>query len=307
MTEDTRPPTLTIGLPNFGSWFRSPGDLVEAAAELDRVGVDRISVVDHLVMGRNTDAYAWGTFPTGPKAPWYEPLTMLTAVAAVTSRIRLSTAILVAPVRPAAVLAKTVATLDALSGGRVDLGVGTGWQREEFDALGLDFDRRGRLLDEVLGGCRALWEETPARFISESTSFDDIWCVPGPVQDRLPVWFAGTLGARNLRRIVELGDGWIPIMGATFDDVRRDAERLRGAWDAAGRQGEPAVTVRLPPVRSGDALDVDATVAQVPAAVAAGATDVSIAAQSLASPGDTGTLVRRATELLAGIRGGVDR
>ena len=304
MTADSGTPTLTIGLPNFGTWFRSPGALVEAAAELDRAGVDRITVVDHLVMGRNTDAYAWGTFPTGPDAPWFEPLTMLTAVAAVTSRVRLSTAILVAPVRPAAVLAKTVATLDALSGGRVDLGVGTGWQREEFEAVGLDFERRGQLLDEVIGGCRALWEETPARFASESTSFDDIWCVPGPVQDRLPVWFAGTLGARNLRRIVELGDGWIPIMGATLDDVRRDAQRLGQAWRDAGRQGEPAVTVRLPPIRSGDQLDVDATLAQVPDVVAAGATDVSIAAQSLAAPGDTTTLVRRATELLAGVRRG---
>jgi probable F420-dependent oxidoreductase len=182
-------------------------------------------VSDHVVLGPDVADYPWGTFPTGPDGAWLEPLTVLTAVAAVTSRVRLATGILIAPLRPAAVLAKTVATLDQLSGGRVDLGVGTGWQRAEYDAVGLDFDRRGTLLTETMTTCRALWEGR----------VPDVYCEPRPVQTRLPVWFSGTLHDRNVARIVELGDGWIPIMGASVDEIRAGAARLRDAFAAAGR------------------------------------------------------------------------
>ena len=141
-------PQLSIGLANYGSTFGA-GEwrrLVDLGRAADDAGVDRIVVVDHVVMGEHTENYAWGKFPVPPDAPWFEPLTMLTAIAAVTARVRLATGILIVPLRPAALLAKQVATLDQLSGGRVDLGVGTGWQREEYDAQGLPFERRGQLL-----------------------------------------------------------------------------------------------------------------------------------------------------------------
>jgi len=132
---DERSPTLSIGLPNFGSWIGAEwSGLLDLARAADEAGVDRIIVNDHVVIGRNTDAYVWGRFPTGPDAPWLEPFTCLAAIAAVTSQVRLGTGIVIAPLRPAVVLAKTVATLDVLSGGRVDLGVGVGWQKEEYDA-----------------------------------------------------------------------------------------------------------------------------------------------------------------------------
>ena len=129
--------------PNYGATF-ARGEwhrFVDLGRAADDAGVDRVVVVDHVVMGPHTENYAWGKFPVPPDAPWFEPLTMLTAIAAVTTRVRLATGILIAPLRPAAFLAKQVATLDQLSRGRVDLGVGTGWQREEYDAEGLDFDR----------------------------------------------------------------------------------------------------------------------------------------------------------------------
>src|SRR5262245_900183 len=123
-------PTLSIGLPNFGAFF-APGEwhrFVDLARAAEDAGVDRIVVVDHVVMGTHTDAYSWGTFPTPPESPWFEPMTMLAAIASATRRIRLATGILIAPLRPAALLAKQAATLDVISGGRLDLGVGTGWQ-----------------------------------------------------------------------------------------------------------------------------------------------------------------------------------
>ncbi|MGN6475330.1 MAG: TIGR03619 family F420-dependent LLM class oxidoreductase [Mycobacteriales bacterium] len=265
--------TLSVGVSNFGSW--SGGDwrgLVDLARHAEDSGIDRIVVVDHVVMGRNTDAYAWGRFPVPPEAPWLEPLSVLSAMAAVTSAIRLSTGILIAPLRSAPLLAKQVATLDVLSAGRVDLGVGVGWQREEYDAQDLDFAKRGALLDDTIGACRALWSDLPAKFDSDSVSFDDTFCSPQPVQTRLPVWFGGTLNERMLGRIVELGDGWIPIMGATLDDVRDGAARLREATSRPIDVQMRATTATGPDGRP----DPTATLAGVPELVEAGVTDVTI-------------------------------
>jgi probable F420-dependent oxidoreductase len=271
--------TLTVGVQNFGAVPGDGGDwrvLLDLARQAEAAGVDTLVVVDHVVMGRNTDEYSWGRFPTPPEAPWLEPLTVLTAMGAVTERLRLATGILIAPLRPAALLAKTVATLDVLTGGRLDIGVGVGWQREEFDAVGLDFARRGQLLTDTVAACRALWESVPAAFESETVSFDDTFCVPQPVQSPLPVWFSGVLHPRNVDRMARLGDGWIPIMGASVDDIAAGVRALRDAFAAQGR--DPAgLRVRAPVVvaRGDDRkVDLDATMASVPDLVAVGATEV---------------------------------
>ena len=274
----TTRPTLTVLLPTFGSYPGGWREMIELARRAEEAGIDRVVISDHVVMGRNTHEYAWGKFPVPPEAPWLEPLTVLTAMAAITSAIRLSTGILIAPLRPAALLAKAVATLDVLSGGRVDLGVGTGWQREEYDAQGLAFERRGQLLTDTVAACRALWEDTPATFESASFSFSDIFCEPKPVQSRLPVWFSGVLHRRNFDRIVRLGDGWIPIMGATLDDVRDGAARLRGEFSRTGRAPE-SLQVQAPArmVRDDNgAWDVAGSMASVPTLIEAGATDVQV-------------------------------
>src|SRR3954449_2226672 len=183
---------LSLGIPNFGSWAAAAlQPLLDLARAADAAGVDRLVVSDHVLLGHHTDAYRWGRFPTPPDAAWLEPLACLTAFAAVTDRVRLSTGILIAPLRPATVLAKTVATLDVLSGGRVDLGVGVGWQREEYDATGVSFSARGQLLEDTIAGCRELWTSLPASYSSRSVTFDEVYCSPQPLQQPLPVWFSG--------------------------------------------------------------------------------------------------------------------
>jgi probable F420-dependent oxidoreductase len=206
-------------------------------------------------------------------------MTTLAAMAAVTTRVRLATGILIAPLRPAAVLAKTAATLDVLSGGRLDLGVGVGWQSEEYDAVGLEFAARGQRLDDTIGACRALWSQAPAAYASDSATFGDTFCSPRPAQERLPVWFSGSLNARNLRRIVDLGDGWIPIMGATTEMIRDGAQQL---GVAAGRP--IAVQAPVPIVKADDGShDVAATMGGVPMLTAAGANDIYVNIASFAA------------------------
>ena len=291
-------PTLTVGLPNFGGFFG--GDwrgLLDAAKAAEDAGVHRVVINDHVVMGRNTDAYSWGRFPVPPEAPWLEPLTTLTALAGATSSIRLSIGVLIAPLRPAPLLAKTVATVDVLSGGRLDLGVGVGWQKEEYEATGLDFAGRGQLLTDTIAACRVLWTELPATFASTTVSFEDIFCSPQPLQPRLPVWFGGSMNQRNLTRITELGDGWIVIMGADLDYIRQGATQLRAAL-APGRSVE--VQAPAPIARNADgSSDLAATMQGVPALVDAGVTDVYVNLQALTKePANTYAVLREAADQL---------
>jgi probable F420-dependent oxidoreductase len=274
-------PTLTVGLANYGSTY-APDEwhrFVDLARAVEDAGFDRLVVVDHVVMGPHTENYAWGTFPVPPDAPWFEPLIMLGAIAAATERVRLATGILIAPLRPAALLAKQAATLDVISGGRLDLGVGTGWQREEYDASGLDFAKRGRLLDDTLAACTALWRDLPAAVDTPTLAFRDIYCAPQPLQPGgVPLWIGGALHKRNLERMVRWGDAWIPIMGASLDDIADGKRRIEGAWRDAGR--DPAalrVQAPLRVERGGDGRpDLARSMASVPDLLAAGATDVHV-------------------------------
>ncbi|HXC38052.1 MAG TPA: LLM class flavin-dependent oxidoreductase, partial [Burkholderiales bacterium] len=131
------------------------------ARAADEAGMDRLAVSDHVVFGEHLEEYArpelggakGGTQPTGPDGHWLDPLVALSALAGVTTRVRLCTSILLAALRRPVVLANMAASLDVLSNGRLDLGVGVGWQREEYEAAGLDFEDRGRLLNHTLDVC----------------------------------------------------------------------------------------------------------------------------------------------------------
>jgi probable F420-dependent oxidoreductase len=284
---NTRRATLSLFIPNFGSYLRPTGwdGLLDVARSADECDIDRIVLADHVVMGEKTDDYAWGPFPLPPEAPWLEPLTVLAAMAAITSHVRLGTSILIAPLRSATLLAKTAATLDVLSHGRLDLGLGTGWQAAEYEAAGLSFEARGQLFTDAIGACKVLWRDLPARFEKPGLSFTGIYCAPLPEQHGgPPLWIGGSLHARNVRRIVEYGDGWIPIpingdstsnIAGTISEGR---ERLHAALVAGGREpSHMQIRAPLPLVRGENGrFDLQASISTVPALVTAGATDIAV-------------------------------
>ncbi len=297
-------PTLSIGLPNFGAFAGSEWRrFIDLARTAEDAGCHRVVVVDHVVMGRNTDAYRWGRFPTTPEDPWLEPLTVLAAMAAVTRDLRLATGILIASLRPPALLAKTAATLDAISEGRLELGVGMGWQREEYAALGLDWAQRGKLLDDAMAACVALWGEAPTNFSGHLTELDDVFCVPRPHRPSgIPLLVAGTLSDRNIERIVRWGSGWIPIMGAAPEELAAGLATLAPALDAAGRSvTELIVPVPLAVVRDQDGRpDLDATLAGAPALFELGATVANLPLQAFCRDLDgAGDVLRRAGDRFA--------
>ncbi len=283
-------PQLSVGLRSFAA--DDPGTwepLFERARLLDRAGIDRLLVSDHVVFGEHLEEYGrpevggthGGVQPTGPDGHWLEPLTTLSVLAGMTDRIHLGTNILIAALRRPAVLAKSAATLDVLSGGRLDLGVGVGWQREEYEAAGLDFDRRGRLLDHTLEVCQTLWREPRASLASTELRFEGIHQMPKPTQPRgVPLWISGRVNPAVARRLARFGAGWIP-WGDDAVEVAVAIGRMRAAVaEAAASSGlacDPerlGVAGQLPEVRADDGgLDVAATMAGVPALVEAGVTD----------------------------------
>jgi probable F420-dependent oxidoreductase len=247
-------------------------------SEADREGVDIVFISDHLGFDRAAHEVRRRTrsFPFPLEQPWYEPITFLSAVAAMTSRIRLSTSVIVAPLRPALLLAKQLATLDVISGGRVTAGLGVGWQELEFRAAGAQFEGRFGDLDEMVGAMRALWGAPPAVFKGRDFEFADFYSYPLPPQGRdLPILFGFAPTSRNLERIARLGEGWTvdPAHRGTFPEKARE---LRALFASHGR--DPAqleIVVGQGPVRTQDGgLDADAMRADARQACADGATTV---------------------------------
>jgi probable F420-dependent oxidoreductase len=274
-------PRLTVGLPNYGAYLGGDAwrTLLDLAVAAERSGLDGVSVVDHVVMGSDVERYPYGRFPGGPEAPWLEPLTVLAAISGVTDRVELATAVLISPLRPAALLAKTAATLDQLSAGRLVLGVGTGWQEEEYRALGVDWELRHQMLDDQLAACAALWTGGPVAVDSRTVSFEGIHCRPRPARAAgVPFWIGGRLTDRNLDRIVRWGSGWIPAPVDGRVEVAEGVRRLGEALTGAGR--DPAsVRVRVTPQAVRDEqghVDVAASLARADELLAAGGTDLFV-------------------------------
>lgn len=266
---------------NPGSW----GYLLARARLLDQAGVDRVLVSDHVVFGEDLDEYArpeiggqaGGRQPTGPDGSWLEPLTLLSVIAGQTSRIRLCTNILLAALRTPAVLAKQAATLDVLSEGRLDMGVGVGWQQAEYDAAGLPFAGRGRLLDHTLDVCQLLWTQQRASYSAPELTFDKIHAMPKPAQPGgVPIWVSGTVNKRVVARLARYGCRWIP-WGPSAASLGESIKRLRGELAAAG--ADPAalrVLGNLAVHRNADgSADVSRTMAAVPELAGIGVTDVT--------------------------------
>lgn len=285
---------LAVSLTTFaaddpGGWDH----LFTAARAADEAGIDRVVVSDHVAFGEHLDAYArpetggveGGRQPTGPDGHWLEPIVVLTAIAVQTRRVRLGTFILLAALRRPVVLAKQLATLDVLSRGRVDLGVGIGWQREEYEAAGLDFGARGRLLDHTLAVCQTLWREQRADFTSPELTFTGIHAMPKPAQlGGVPIWVSGRVNERVAHRLARFGHGWIP-WGEDAADLVASIPRMRAAVEQAGGDPGFAVVGALPAQRGDDgSVDAAATMARVPELAAAGATDFLVQGRAPTSP-----------------------
>jgi probable F420-dependent oxidoreductase len=197
-------------LPIFGPAATRAG-LLTFAREMERLGYDSLWASDHIIIPytiRSRYPYSeTGEFPLSADATFLEPLTALAMVAGVTERARLGTTVLVLPHRHPVLAAKTLATLDHLSGGRVILGAGVGWMREEIELLGAPFDARGAWSDEAIRIMRVCWREERTRFKGRFFTFDDIGCFPKPARGDIPIWMGGH-SKPALRRIVALADGW---------------------------------------------------------------------------------------------------
>jgi probable F420-dependent oxidoreductase len=257
-----------------------PGALLEVARTVDELGFAQLVLSEHVVMGRATPGHPGSTaaFPFDATEPYPDPLVLLGAIAAATRRVVLSTGILIAPLRPAVLLAKLAATVDWLSGGRFELGIGSGWHDAEFEALGVPLDERVARLDDSLRVCRHLWTGEPAPYSSPYTTFGEITFRPLPLQARLPIWVAGAANGAVARRVARWGDGWSAIGSTARDEVATGAELLAQAYADVGR--DPAtLRIRATPVLPrtlGRRERLDAWIAAVPDLVHAGATVVQL-------------------------------
>ncbi|WP_369148787.1 LLM class flavin-dependent oxidoreductase [Streptomyces sp. R44] len=207
---------IGVNILNFGPGA-DPGMLRSWAQTVEGLGYDLLMVSDHVAITPDVAE----RYP----APFYEPFTTLSWLAGVTSRVRLGTTVLIAPYRHPLLTARMAANLDALSGGRLVLGVGVGWARQEFDALGIPFERRGRLTDAHLQALREAWADTAA--------YGD---------RRIPVWIGGHSDA-GLRRAVRFGDAWHPLR-RTLPQLREGAARLKEYADEL-HLPEPALAPRI--------------------------------------------------------------
>ncbi len=174
-----------------------------------------------------------GKIPAEPETPIPDPLIWLAFAAAAAPTMRLGTCILIVPQRNPLILAKELATLDRLSGGRVELGLGVGWMKEEFDALGVSWERRGARNDEYIAAMRALWAGPHAEFHGEFVDFPPVTCSPRPVQESIPVLVGGDSDAA-ISRAVRIADGYFPGEGDT-ERLTALLARLNAAAEAADR------------------------------------------------------------------------
>jgi probable F420-dependent oxidoreductase len=223
-------------LPVYGAAATREG-LLLAARRLEALGYDSLWVSDHVVIPwqiRSRYPYnATGDFPLSPSTDFLEPLTALTLVAGVTACVRLGTTVLVLPHRHPVLAAKMLATLDHLAPGRVILGAGVGWMREEIELFGVPYARRGSWSDEAIKIMRACWRDERVSFKGEFFTFEGLGCRPRPANGTIPIWIGGHTG-RALARVVALGDGWHAAF-PTPEALGHGLAQLRDTCRKAGR------------------------------------------------------------------------
>jgi len=245
---------------HFGLMFANAGPAAEAeyavaaARAAEDSGFESVWTVEHVVVPAGYESeYPYspdGRMPGGEDVPIPDPLVWLAYVAAETSRVNLATGILILPQRNPVVLAKETATLDRLSGGRLRLGIGVGWLREEFDAIGVPFEGRGARTDEYVAALRALWTEAEPTFDGEHVQFTRAKSYPKPARaEGIPVIVGGHTEAAA-RRAGRLGDGFFPGR-ADLEELSHLIDVMRAAALDAGRDPDAIE------ITAGGAFDVD--------------------------------------------------
>lgn len=247
--------------------------VLELARLADEMGLDEVHVSDHVAISQAGYDSKGGKFPYPVDYPgWYEPLASLSAIAAVTKRVRLSTNVLVATLRPAILLAKQLATVDVISNGRLDVAFGVGWQKEEFDASGIAFEGRYRYVEEQIRVCRALWAGGAASFEGERVKFREFWSLPKPVQGAaVPISLGVLATPHNVERIARVADGWYPS-ALHGPNIAEGVDAIRRAFEKNGR--DPDSLIVRGGLRMGKpfSYQADEAFAEVPAFIRNGAT-----------------------------------
>ena len=275
--------------------FEGPREGVLLATAAEAAGFESIWTVDHVVVPAGyRSRYPYdpsGRFASREDKAFPDPLIWLAYVAHATTTLRLGTGVLIVPQRNPVILANELATLGSLSGGRMILGAGVGWLHEEFEALGVPFDGRGKRTDEAIAAMRALWRQERASFEGTTTRFRDCYLRPQPPGGTIPVHIGGHSEAAA-RRAGRIGDGYFPF-GVDRAEVPRLVDVVRRAAEEAGRDPSTIeLTMDSYATTSGEAT------ADVQALQALGATRVLIPAAMFG--GDLGPSLKRYGEEVIG-------
>jgi probable F420-dependent oxidoreductase len=238
---------MRLGLHALGIGNGADRAIIDAiASAAERAGFATLWSGEHVVMvDESASRYPYsddGLIAVPAEAAWIDPMIGLSFAAAATSTIRIATGVLLLPEHNPVLMAKQAATLDTLSGGRLTLGIGIGWSREEFDALGIPFERRAARTKEYVDAIRTLWRDDVASFGGEFVNFDAVRVNPKPVHDRrIPIVLGGNSDAA-LRRVAAWGDGWY---GFNLDSVDSVAERVEFLHALCREQGRDPAELRL--------------------------------------------------------------
>jgi probable F420-dependent oxidoreductase len=210
-----------------------PAAITDYAQTAEGLGYDYLLVYDH-VLGAHPAREPRLTGPYTHEHPFHEPMVLFGFLAAVTRRLELVTGILILPQRQTALVAKQAAAVDVLSGGRLRLGIGIGWNYVEYDALGTDFHTRGRRVEEQIEVLRKLWTQPLVTHRGRHHVIDNAGLNPLPIQRPIPIWFGGA-APPVLERAARLGDGWMPAGRPPDDRMKGYIDQLHGHLAAAGR------------------------------------------------------------------------
>jgi probable F420-dependent oxidoreductase len=209
-----------------------PKAIKDYAQTAEALGYDYLLVYDH-VLGAHPNREPKLTGPYTDEHPFHEPMVLFGFLAGVTTKLQLTTGIIILPQRQTVLVAKQAAEVDVLSGGRLRLGIGLGWNYVEYDALGQDFKTRGRRVEEQVEVLRKLWTQPLVTFRGAHHVINNAGLNPLPIQRPIPIWFGGS-AEPALRRAARLGDGWMPS-GKKPDDAKKLVDQLEKFLQEAGR------------------------------------------------------------------------